>query len=218
VVAYIVVVLFLLITGGMFFLSFFEGPQELSLRRFFADAPFFLTFFAPAMTMGLFAEEKRSGTLELLMTMPVSDTQIVLGKFFASVSLLVVVLLFTLPYPLTLYYLGELDWGPVAGGYLGLLFLGAAYMAVGLMVSSWTRDQIVAILLSFFLCFALFIVDRVFGPQSGTASKVLEYLSANYHFTNIARGVIDARDLVYYLSVMLVGLTAARTSLASRRW
>jgi len=91
-------------------------------------------------------------------------------------------------------------------------------MAVGLMVSTWTQDQIVAILVSFFLCFGLFILDRLMGPQAGTTASVLEYLSANYHFTNIARGVIDVRDVVYYLSVIVVCLTAARTALAARRW
>jgi len=218
VVAYIVVILFLLITGGMFFLDFFEGIQELSLRRFFGDAPFFLAFFAPAMSMSVYSEEKRAGTLELLMTMPVSDLQIVIGKFIGVVLLLAVVLLFTLPYPITLYFLGDLDWGPVIGGYLGLLFLGAAYLSVGVMVSSWTKNQIVAILLAFFLCFVLFIIDRLLGVQSGNTATILETMSANYHFRSIPRGVIDLRDLVYYVSVMVICLAAARTSLAARRW
>ena len=218
VVAYIVVILFLLITGGMFFLDFFEGIQELSLRRFFGDAPFFLAFFAPAMSMSVFSEEKRAGTLELLMTMPVSDLQIVIGKFIGVVLLLAVVLLFTLPYPITLYFLGDLDWGPVIGGYLGLLFLGAAYLSVGVMVSSWTKNQIVAILLAFFLCFVLFIIDSLLGVQSGNTATILETMSANYHFRSIPRGVIDLRDLVYYVSVMVICLAAARTSLAARRW
>jgi len=218
VVAYIVVILFLLITGGMFFLDFFEGIQELSLRRFFGDAPFFLAFFAPAMSMSVFSEEKRAGTLELLMTMPVSDLQIVIGKFIGVVLLLAVVLLFTLPCPITLYFLGDLDWGPVIGGYLGLLFLGGAYLSVGVMVSSWTKNQIVAILLAFFLCFVLFIIDRLLGVQSGNTATILETMSANYHFRSISRGVIDLRDLVYYVSVMVICLAAARTSLAARRW
>ena len=167
---------------------------------------------------GRHTEEKRAGTLELLMTMPVSDTQIVLGKFLGVVALLGVVLVGTLPYPITLHYLGDLDWGPVIGGYVGLLFLGSAYMAIGLMVSSWTHDQIIAILVAFFLSFGLFVLDRLVGPQSGATAEVLETLSANYHFRNIARGVIDVRDLVYYLSVMVISLTIARTALAARRW
>ena len=216
--AYIVVILFLLITGGMFWNEFFQGFQELSLRSLFSNAPLFLAFFAPAITMGLVAEEKRSGTLELMMTMPVSDTQIIVGKFLAAVILLAVTFLFTTPYALSLSTMGNLDWGPIIGGYAGLLLLGATYASVGIMVSSWTRDQIVAILLGFFICFLLFIIDRLMGNSSGTLAVVLEQLSSSYHFQNIARGVIEIKDIVYYLSVILVCLTTARVTLASRRW
>jgi len=216
--AYIVVILFLLMTGGMFWLDFFQGFPELSMRRLFADAPMFLAFFAPAITMGLVAEEKRSGTLELLMTMPVSDTQVVLGKFFAAVTLLLVTFALTLPYALSISTMGDLDWGPVIGGYAGLVLLGSTYVAVGIMVSSWTKDQIVAILLGFFFCFTLFIMDRMFSNQSGVVAQTFEYLSSNYHFQNIARGVIEVSDVVYYLSVTTICLTAARVTLAARRW
>lgn len=216
--AYIVVILFLLITGGMFWLDFFQGFPELSMRRLFGDAPLFLAFFAPAVTMGLLAEEKRSGTLELLMTMPVSDAQIVIGKFLAAVTLLSVTFLFTTPYALSLATMGDLDWGPVIGGYAGLLLLGASYAAVGLMVSAWTKDQIVSVLLGFFLCFVLFILDRLFSNSSGALALTFEYLSSNHHFQNIARGVIELGDIVYYLSVIAVCLTAARATLSSRRW
>ena len=217
--AYIVVILFLLITGGMFWLDFFSGGfPELSMRSLFSNAPLFLAFFAPAVTMGLVAEEKRSGTLELMMTMPVSDTQIVLGKFFAAVILLGVTFLFTLPYALSLDTMGNLDWGPVIGGYAGLLLLGSTYASVGIMVSSWTSDQIVAVLLGFFICFLLFIVDRLMGNSSGTLAVLFEQLSSSYHFQNIARGFIDVKDIAYYLSVIAVCLTSARVTLASRRW
>lgn len=217
--AYIVVILFLLITGGMFWLEFFQGGfPELSMRRLFGDAPLFLAFFAPAVTMGLLAEEKRAGTLELLMTMPVSDTQIVIGKFLAAVVLLLVTFLFTTPYAFSLAMMGNLDWGPVIGGYAGLVLLGSAYAAVGIMVSAWTRDQIVSVLLGFFLCFLLFLFDRLFGNSSGVLATTFEYLSSNFHFQNIARGVIQVSDVVYYLSVIVICLTAARSTLASRRW
>jgi len=216
--AYIVVILFLLITGGMFWLDFFQGFPELSLRKLFSDAPLFLAFFAPAVTMGLVAEEKRSGTLELMMTMPVSDTQIVIGKFLAAVVLLSVTFLFTTPYALSLSTMGNMDWGPVIGGYAGLLLLGSTYAAVGIMVSSWTKDQIVSVLLGFFLCFLLFIIDRLMGNSSGTVAILLEQLSSSYHFQNIARGVIEVKDVAYYLSVIAICLTAARVTLAARRW
>ncbi len=216
--AYIVVILFLLMMGGMFWMDFFQGIPELGMRRLFADAPLFLAFFAPAITMGLLAEEKRAGTLELLMTMPVSDTQIVLGKFLAAVTLLIVTFSLTLPYALSISTMGELDWGPILGGYAGLVLLGSTYVAVGLMVSAWTRDQIVSILLGFFMCFALYVLDRVFNNSSGVLAATLEYLSSNYHFQNIARGVIELSDVVYYVSVTAVCLTAARATLAARRW
>ncbi len=216
--AYIVVILFLLITGGMFWLQFFVGTPVPSLRGFFSDAPLFLAFFAPAITMGLLAEEKRSGTLELMMTMPVSDGQVVLGKYLAAVTLLAVTFLFTTPYAISVAMMGSLDWGPVIGGYLGLLLLGSTYAAVGLMVSSWTQDQIVSILLGFFLCFMLFILDRLFTDSKGLVAMILENLSSNYHFRNIARGVVQPSDIAYYLGVSAICLTIARNTLTARRW
>ncbi|TXD41209.1 ABC transporter permease subunit [Lujinxingia vulgaris] len=218
VVAYIVVILFLVITGALFWLNFFQEISVVSLRGFFSQAPLFLAFFAPAITMGLLASEKRSGTLELLMTMPVSDLQIVVGKFLAAVGLLAVVFLMTLVYPLTLSMLGDLDWGAVAAGYIGLMLLGGSYAAIGLMASSFTRDQVVAILVAFSICFFLYLIDQLVGQASGVAARSAEYLSTSYHFENIARGVVDARDVFYYLSLMAVSLGVATLSVGARRW
>ncbi|TXC75479.1 ABC transporter permease subunit [Bradymonadales bacterium TMQ1] len=218
VVAYIVVILFLVITGALFWLNFFQEISVVSLRGFFSQAPLFLAFFAPAITMGLLASEKRSGTLELLMTMPVSDLQIVVGKFLAAVVLLGVVFLMTLVYPLTLSMLGDLDWGAVAAGYIGLMLLGGSYAAVGLMASSFTRDQVVAILVAFSICFFLYLIDQLVGQASGVGARTAEYLSTSYHFENIARGVVDARDVFYYLSLMAVSLGVATLSVGARRW
>lgn len=222
-VAYVVVVLFLLITGALFWLSYFQELNLISMRGFFNQAPLFLTFFAPAITMGLLATEKRSGTLELMMTMPVSDLEIVLGKFLAAVFLLATVFVMTLPYPITLSMLAtqsgtSLDWGATAAGYLGLLLLGSSYAAIGLMASSWTRDQVVAILASFSICFLLYLIDQLVGQPTGTVARVVEYTSTSYHFQNIARGVIDLSDVVYYLSIIGACLTAAQASISARRW
>ncbi len=217
-VAYIVTILWLVSTGALFWLNYFQEINMLSLRSFFNQAPLFLAFFAPAITMGLISTEKRSGTLELMMTMPVSDFQIVTGKFLAACSLLAVVFLMTLPYPYTLSRLGDLDWGAVAAGYLGLMLLGSAYAAIGLMASSWTRDQVIAILVAFSLCFFLYLIDQLVGQPTGTAAEIVEYLSTNHHFQNMARGVVDLRDVVYYLSIVAVCLTVAQASIASRRW
>jgi ABC-2 type transport system permease protein len=218
VVAYIVVILFLIITGALFWLNFFQDINILSMRSFFGQAPLFLAFFAPAITMGLFAEEKRSGTLELLMTMPVSDFEIVMGKFLAAVGLLTVVFAMTLVYPFSLSRLGNIDWGAVWAGYAGLMLLGASYSAIGLMASSWTKDQVVAILVAFSICFFLYLIDQLVGQPTGTTAQVVEYLSTSYHFENMARGVIDSRDVIYYLSLIGVCLVVAQTSIAARRW
>lgn len=219
VTAYIVIVLFLLIAGGLFWLEFFSAAMtELSMRSFFARAPFFLAFFAPAIAMGLLSEERRSRTLELLMTLPVTDGQIVLGKFLAATGLLAAVLLATFPYPWTLAQLGALDWGPVIGGYVGLLLLGASYIAIGVLVSSMTRDQIVAILVTFFICFVLYILGELAAYTSGAVADVMRYLSSSAHFENISRGVIDSRDVVYYLSIIVVALSAAAASVSRQRW
>lgn len=219
VVAYIVVILFLLITGAIFWSNYFEQQMTmLSLRSFFTQAPLFLAFFAPAITMGLFAEEKRLGTLELLMTMPLRDFEIVAGKFLAALGLLAVVFLMTLPYPISLSMLGDLDWGAVASGYIGLLLLGGAYAAIGLMASSWTQDQVVSILVAFSICFFLYLIDQLVGNPSGTMARMVEYISTNSHFNNIARGVVDIRDVFYYLSVMGVALVVTQVSVSARRW
>lgn len=218
IVAYIVVVLFLLITGALFWLNYFQEINLLSMRSFFNQAPLFLAFFAPAITMGLIATEKREGTLELMMTMPVSDWQIVVGKFLAACSLLFVVFAMTLPYAVTLSGLGDLDWGATVAGYIGLMLLGSAYCAIGIMASSWTRDQVVAILVAFSICFGLYIIDQVVGQPTGGTAIAVQYLSTNFHFQNIARGVLDLRDVIYYLSVVVVCLAVAQASIASRRW
>lgn len=218
VVAYVVAVLFLLITGALFWLNYFQELNLLSLRSYFNQAPLFLAFFAPAITMGLLATEKRSGTLQLMMTMPVSDFQIVTGKFLAALTLLGVVFLMTLPYPITLSQLGDLDWGATIAGYVGLLLLGGAYAAIGIMASSWTQDQVVAILIAFSISFFLYLIDQLAGQPTGGMAYAVQYLSTNFHFQNIARGVIDLRDVIYYLSVITVSLVVAQASIASRRW
>ena len=218
IVAYIVVILFLLVTGALFWLNFFQEINVLSMRPFFNQAPLFLAFFAPAITMGLVSTEKRSGTLQLLMTMPVSDFQIVAGKFLAAVSLLAVVFAVTLFYPATLSQLGDLDWGATMAGYVGLLLLGGTYAAIGVMASGWTQDQVVSILVAFSLCFFLYVIDQLAGQPEGGFAAVVQYLSTSYHFQNIARGVVDLRDVIYYLSVTVVCLIVAQASIASRRW
>jgi ABC-2 type transport system permease protein len=216
-VAYIVVTAFLLVSGYLFFSQVFI-VGEATLRDFFGVTPLIFIFFAPAVTMRLLAEEKRTGTLELLITMPVTDWQVVLGKFFAALALFGVAILLTLAYPITLSRLGDLDWGTVAGGYLGLLLLGGAYLAIGLMASSWTKNQVIAFILSFVITFALYLCGKLLPLMPVSLAPIVEYISLDAHFTNIAKGVIDTRDLVYYASLIGACLFLAKQSLESRRW
>lgn len=219
--AYIVASLFLFMVGGLFWLDFFQATTtEVSMRGFFAQAPFFMAFFVPAVTMGLISEEKRSGTIEVLMTLPVRDTEVILGKFIAALGLITVVVAATVVYPIMLNGLtnSPLDAGPIIGGYVGLILLGAAYAGLGIMVSSWTKDQIVSILLTFFLCFGLNILGMLAREVNGVASEVLWFLSTSGHFENISRGVIDLRDVLYYVSVAGFGIGAATVALSARRW
>ena len=193
------------------------------MQGFFLQAPLFMAFFVPAITMGLVSEEKRSGTLEMLMTLPVRDGEVILGKFLAAMTLIAVVLAATFAYPIMIGRLAgqsgvSLDWGPVLGGYIGLLLLGAAYAGIGVMVSSWHRDQVNSILISFFLCFLLYVLGPMSEQVTGWLGDLLNWLSTDGHFKNIARGVLDVRDFLYYVSVAAVGLTIATVTLSSRRW
>jgi len=216
-VAYFVITIFLVLVGVMFFVPFF-AQDRVTMREFFGLAPFLFVFFAPAITMRLFAEEKRTGTLEMLITLPVRDGEVVVGKFLAALSLLLVAIALTLPYAFTIARFGDLDFGPVIGGYLGLLMLGAAFVAVGLAASSFTENQIVAFVVAMFASMLLLMLDRfvVFLPDG--LGAVVEYFSFSTHFRDAARGVLDSRDVIFFLSFTLLGLFLAFRSLESRRW
>ncbi len=216
-VAYIVITIFLLICGWFFFSDLFLVNQA-SLRNLFNIIPFIFMFFVPAVTMRLISEEKRSGTIEVLLTLPVRDYEIVLGKFLAGLILIAVAVMLTLTYTLTLSGLGDLDSGSVVAGYFGLIFLGATYPSIGVFTSSLTQNQIVAFITSFVIIFALYMLDKVLIFLPNFLVSFFEYLSADYHFSNISRGVIDSRDVVYYLSVIFFFLFLAVRALESRKW
>jgi len=216
-IAYIVITIFLLITGWFFFNSLFIAEQA-SLRGLFAMIPFIFMFFAPAVSMRLISEEKRSGTIEVLATLPVKDWEIILGKFLSALILLSIAILLTLTYALTLSFMGNLDEGSLVGGYLGLILVGATYLSAGVFTSSLTKNQVVAFVISFVIVFALFMLDKVVIFFPGFLAGFLEYISVDYHFSNIARGVIDSRDIIYYLSVIFFFLILAVRSLESRKW
>ncbi len=214
-VAYIVISIFLLVTGWFFFATFFLFNQA-DLRNFFAMLPLIFAFVVPAVTMRLFAEELGIGSWETLLTMPVTTVEVILGKFAAAVGFVAAMLVPTLAYPASVTLLGRLDWGPVIGGYLGALLLGAAFAAVGLFASSLTRSQIIAFIVATAICFALTLIGRIlfFLPES--VVSVVAYFGADNHFQNIAKGVVDTRDLVYFASVIFVALYATHLSIQEK--
>ncbi len=215
--AYILVTLFLLVSGYLFFSQIFIA-KEATMRDFFGITPFIFILFIPPVTMRLLAEEKRTGTLELLITMPVGDWEVVLGKYFAALVLLMVTVLLTLTYPLTLSTMGEMDWGTVFGGYLGLVLCGGTYLAIGLMASSWCRSQFTALIIAVCICFSLYLAGKLLPLVPPSIAPIVEYVSLDVHFTNISKGVIDSRDIIYYVSLIGVCLFLAVQSLDSRRW
>ena len=214
-IAYIVISIFLFVTGWFFFSTFFLFNQA-NLRTFYTLLPVVFAFVIPAITMRLISEELNVGSDEILLTMPVTHADVILGKFFASVALIIAMLIPTLAYPLTVSFMGQLDWGPVVGGYIGAIFLGAAFSGVGLFASALTRNQIIAFIIGLAICFTLTLIDKMlfFLPQS--LLGVFSYLGADFHFQNIAKGIIDSRDILYFVSVCFVGLFGAHLALHQR--
>jgi ABC-2 type transport system permease protein len=211
-IAYIVISIFLLVTGWFFFTTFFLFNQA-NLRTFYTLLPVIFAFVIPAITMRLISEELNIGSDEILLTMPVTYGDVIIGKFLASVALITAMLIPTLAYPLTVSFMGQLDWGPVVGGYVGAVFMGAAFSAVGLFASALTRNQIIAFIIGLAICFTLTLIDKMlfFLPQS--LLGVFSYLGADFHFQNIAKGIIDSRDILYFISVCFVGLFGAHLAL-----
>lgn len=212
------IVLFLVMMGALFFVDYFKDVRVLNLRPFFSQAPLLLSIFCPALTMGTIAGERRAQTLQWLETTPVGSFEIVAGKFFSCLALLSVVLCFTLSYPLTLSCLGVLDWGPVVGGYLALVMLGGMFISLGILASSLSRDQISSLLLAFFMCFVLTYLHRIALDSMGWWAEVLGTLSADVHFSNIARGVVDIRDILYAVTIQFFALSAAVLQLESGKY
>lgn len=217
--AYILFILFLGFSG---FFTWLYGTDiflvgQASLRTFFSIAYWSLFFFIPAITMRLVSEERRSGTIELLLTKAITDRQVIVGKFFAALALIGIVLVFTLPYPITLAFIGNLDAGEVILGYTGLVFLSAVYISIGIYASSITSNQIVAFLMTLFIgLFFQVIFGVLAGNLTGFAGSVFHYLGMQTHIESIYRGVLDSRDLAYFFSIIVAGLYLAEVSLSKR--
>ncbi|HDP24004.1 MAG TPA: ABC transporter [Deltaproteobacteria bacterium] len=215
-IAYIVICIFLLISGWFFFATFFLFDQA-NLRTFFNMLPLIFAFVIPAVTMRLFSEEFHAGSFEMLLTLPVKLSHIVIGKFFASLVFIAVMLIPTLSYAIWVSFLGDLDWGPVIGGYLGALLLGGAFSAIGIFASTTTRNQIIAFIIGMLLCFVLTLIDKMLFFFPAGILNVIHYLGVGYHFENISKGIIDSRDIIYFLSIIVIALYGAHLVLQEKR-
>jgi ABC-2 type transport system permease protein len=220
-IAYLVIGVFLLING--LFLWFFKDDFNIlnagfaDVTPFFYLTPWIFLFLIPAITMKSFADEFNSGTIELLKTKPLSDWQIVLGKFSASLLLVCIAIVPTLIYVYTVYQLGNptgnIDFGSTIGSYIGLLFLASAYIAIGLFTSTLSKNQIVAFILGMFMTFVLFYGFDAISNSFGNDALTIKKIGINEHFKSISRGVVDTRDVVYFLSVTIFFLFITKTRL-----
>jgi len=192
--------------------------DEWVVRNVLSNVSVVCLFLIPMMTMRLFAEEKRSGTIELLLTSPLHNLEIILGKWLAAVILYASLLGLSLINMLTLYAYGTPDWRPMMVGYLGLLLQGGCLLAIGTFVSTCTKNQFVAGVASFAVCLLLWVLDWVSAFDQSVISKMLSYLSVVSHFESFARGVIDSKDVIYYVSMIVLGLFLTARSMESLRW
>jgi ABC-2 type transport system permease protein len=218
-IAYVFITVFLMVTNFLFFQGFFIVNQA-DMRQYFELLPWVFLLFVPVITMRSWAEEKKARTLEILLTWPISDLEVVVGKFLASFAFLAISILLSISIPITLILLGHPDKGVIAASYAGALLMGAAYLAIGLWVSSLTENQIIAFILGVFLTLGLLIVGFPFVTSfiPPAIVPVFTYLGLGNHFESIGRGVIDSRDVVYYLSVITFFLFLNIRSIESRKW
>ncbi len=215
--AYVVTGIFLVLTGVFFGIS----PStylETSIKGFLETSSIVLLLLAAVLTMRLLAEERKMGTLELLLTAPVRDSEIILGKFLGSLGILTVMIALTLYYPLLLIVFGDPDMGPIGTGYLGLFLLGSTCLAVGLFASSLTSNQIVSAVVAGGILFALWFIGMAANYLPEAMGEVIGFFSLSYYFPDFMRGVIDTRGIVYYLSITVLFLFLAIRSLENSRW
>ena len=206
-VAYLVSALFLIISGIFFYFGFaylyggFFLMDRAELRAFFSALPLILSCFIPALTMRLFAEEKRAGSIETLMTLPVTELDVVTGKYLASFIGTLIMLLPTLLFIVPAEVFGSPDYGPIIGGYVGAIFLCASFTAIGIFTSAITKNQIIAFLAGIAICIVLSLIDYLLMFLPSSLSAILGFLSAKSHFTSVSRGIIDTRDFIYFISL-----------------
>jgi ABC-2 type transport system permease protein len=216
-IAYVLATMFLFINGFIFLLLLYF-QQQADMQPVIMNMGVIFLFLCPLITMRLFSEERRTGTIEILMTSPVSDTEAVLGKFFGAVGMLAVMLALTLHLPLFLILFGKPDIGPLWCSYLGLLLLGAGYLALGLLASSLAKNQIVAAVSGFGLILFLWLLSASGDIFSPPVTDILKYLSFFDHFEEFTRGILDTRDLIFYLSFIGYVLYLTVLAIRNRKW
>ena len=216
--AYIVAMMFLALSGFFFARDLNDPFPQASLSNFFDGAAIILILMAPVLTMRLMAEEQKLGTIELLLTSPVRDWEVIIGKYLASFIFLIATVALTLYYTVLLYVFASPDIGPIYAGYLGLALYGGAALSIGLLCSTLTSNQIVAAVVAMGILLVMFFADLASANISGTASTVISEISIRSHFDDFNRGVIDTKHVVYYLSVIVFFLFMSVRVLESRRW
>jgi ABC-2 type transport system permease protein len=235
-IAYVVLAIFALVAGWFFYnvFSFYTlismqaamnpmmgrdmSVTEGVLRPLFQNISVILLFLLPLLTMRLFAEEKRSGTIELLLTYPVRDGEVLVGKYLAALAVFLGMLTLTLAYPALVAWTAQLEWGPLVTGYLGLVLQGAVFLAIGILISSLTENQIVAGVTTFGLLLILWVIGWASDSAGGALGRVLSHISITEHFDSFAKGIIDTKDIIYYLNLIILSLFLTLRSLESKRW
>jgi ABC-2 type transport system permease protein len=218
-IAYIFVAVFLIIINFLFFQRFFLNGQA-NMREWFGLIPWLFLLLAPSLTMRSWAEEKKAGTIEFLLTLPIRDWEIVIAKFLSAFSFMILVLVFSLVLPITMSRIGDLDMGVVIAGYIGAVLMGGMYLSLGLLLSSLTKNQIVSFLLSLTVLFIIFFIgsNNVISFISGPLATVIQFVSTATHFNSISKGIFDSRDLIYYISFTALFLYLNVQSIGSRNW
>lgn len=219
-IAFITIATFLIITSWIFFYygdyAFFSR-QVSDIRGLFQYGSMVLLFIAPAISMRLIAEEKYNGTLELLVTMPIDDWEIIVGKYLSTLVMFMLILLGLLVTPITVALIGDPELGIVLTSYLGFFLLGASYLAIGLAASAFTKNQIVAFIITFILLGVLYLIGGALGT-SGFLASIFNQISIHQHFENFFKGIVDFRDIIYFISIIVISLAIASTALTARKF
>ena len=216
--AYIFLGVFVIV-NGYFFTNLFFVIKQSDLRQLFSTISWIYIIFIPAITMGLIAKDNGSGTMEIMSTLPIKNYEYVLGKYFAACSLIFVGLLLTLFHYFTLINVGtNIDHGAILCGYFGLMLVGGLYAAIGIFFSSLTSNQVIALIASATLSFAFFLIGKTLIFMPSILSQFFQYISIDFHLTNITRGVIDSRNIIYFGSLIWFFLTMTSQAISKNRW